>query len=113
MSCSNLLTPDYMATRSGLSTRASFIAGSLALAGLLVAVPVLAHDGPAEVIERLTLKMERQGRSAELLYQRATEYRTLGKLKPATVRQAPRGACRGARRSDRRSRAAAAAACRQ
>jgi tetratricopeptide (TPR) repeat protein len=44
-----------------------------------------AHDGPNEVIEQLTLKMERQGRSAELLYQRASEYRTLGKLSRASA----------------------------
>src|SRR5689334_20380026 len=69
--------------RPGATARLMF--GAWALGGLLVAVPVVAHDGPDEVIERLTLKMQRQGRSAELLYQRATEYRTLGKLRQAEV----------------------------
>jgi hypothetical protein len=44
---------------------------------------VSAHDSPEHVIEHLTARMARQGRTAELLYRRACEYRALGKLSAA------------------------------
>ncbi len=45
---------------------------------LLLAVRVGAHDGPEHVIEELTLQLAR-GETADLLLQRAIEYRVLGK----------------------------------
>jgi tetratricopeptide (TPR) repeat protein len=75
---------ENIAKRRAHCTRARNVAAYSLLLVLLVASDGIAHDGPAEVIERLTVKMERQGRSAELLYQRASEYRTLGKLDRAS-----------------------------
>ncbi|MBI3836860.1 MAG: hypothetical protein HY288_02850 [Planctomycetia bacterium] len=46
---------------------------------------VSAHDSPEHVIEHLTARMARQGRTAELLYRRACEYRALGKLSAAEL----------------------------
>jgi len=63
---------------------------SLALrAGVLLAAvwtslnfcgPAIAHDGPQHVIEQLTLQMATSGQSAQRLYLRACEYRTLGQF---------------------------------
>ncbi len=50
---------------------------------LLRGAPLEAHDSPEHVIEHLTARMDREGRSAELLYRRACEYRALGKMLPA------------------------------
>ena len=41
------------------------------------------HDSPQHVVDHLTARMAREGRSAELLYRRACEYRALGRLDPA------------------------------
>jgi len=43
-----------------------------------------AHDGPEHEIEELTARMEKNGESADLLTERAVEYRVLGKLPEAT-----------------------------
>ena len=49
--------------------------------GLCVApVAAFGHDSPEHVIEDLSIAMQRRGRSPELLYRRATEYRVLGRL---------------------------------
>lgn len=42
-----------------------------------------AHDSPEHVIEALTVRMEAVGRQADLLWERATEYRALGDLAAA------------------------------
>ena len=57
--------------------------GFAVLALALRAVPLAAHDGPEHTIEELTDQMARLGASAELLVERATEYRILGKLTEA------------------------------
>ncbi len=46
-------------------------------------MPAPAHDSPEHVVESLTARMREQGRSAELLWQRAAEYRELGALDSA------------------------------
>jgi len=43
-----------------------------------------AHEGPEHEIEELTERMKKHGESAELLTERAVEYRVLGKLPEAT-----------------------------
>ena len=43
-----------------------------------------AHEGPEHDIEELTERMKKDGESADLLTQRAVEYRILGKLPEAT-----------------------------
>jgi tetratricopeptide (TPR) repeat protein len=47
--------------------------------------PAQAHDSPEHVIEALTDRMEREGRSASLLCRRAEEYRALGRLNEAVI----------------------------
>ena len=51
---------------------------------LCAAVPSVAHEGPEHEIEELTERMKRNGETAELLTERAIEYRVLGKLPEAT-----------------------------
>ena len=43
-----------------------------------------AHEGPEHEIEELTERMQKHGESADLLMERAIEYRVLGKLAEAT-----------------------------
>ena len=43
-----------------------------------------AHEGPEHEIEELTGRMQKHGESADLLTERAVEYRVLGKLAEAT-----------------------------
>jgi tetratricopeptide (TPR) repeat protein len=50
---------------------------------LLLAVRSLAHDSPEHVIEQLTAQMAARGTNAESLWERATEYRSLGRLASA------------------------------
>jgi len=60
---------------------------SLWLAALLACaapLPSTAHDGPEHEIEELTERMKKKGESAELLTERAVQYRVLGKLPEAT-----------------------------
>ena len=57
----------------------SVLLGSL-LAAFGACAPAAAHDGPQHVIDELTLQMASSGQTAARLYQRACEYRTLGKL---------------------------------
>src|SRR5687768_9981281 len=45
---------------------------------------IAAHEGPEHEIEELTERMKKHGESAELLAERAVEYRVLGKLAEAT-----------------------------
>lgn len=61
-------------------------AAHLRLAALLCCAPVAApaHEGPEHEIEELTGRMQRHGESADLLTERAIEYRVLGKLPEAT-----------------------------
>ncbi len=47
------------------------------------ALVLLAHEGPEHEIEELTERMASHGESADLLLERAIEYRVLGKLKEA------------------------------
>ena len=54
------------------------------IAGIVfVSSPVAAHDSPDHVVEALSVEMARTGTNASLLWQRATEYRALGRLAPA------------------------------
>ena len=53
-------------------------------AALFLAVRVLAHDSPEHVIEQLTARMAASGTNAESLWERATEYRSLGRLASAS-----------------------------
>ena len=55
----------------------------LCLAALLCCCAV-AHEGPEHEIEELTARMQKNGESADLLTERAVEYRVLGKLAEAT-----------------------------
>ena len=50
----------------------------------LISVAAFAHEGPEHEIEELTERMKKHGESAELLTERAAEYRVLGKLAEAT-----------------------------
>jgi tetratricopeptide (TPR) repeat protein len=56
---------------------------TLILAALLCAAPLRAHDSPVHVVEELTARIKQHGPTADLLLQRATEYRVLGKLSAA------------------------------
>ena len=53
-----------------------------ALALLALCAPRIAgaHDSPEHVVEALTARIAREGKTAPLLYRRAVEYRALGKL---------------------------------
>src|SRR6187402_1504015 len=51
---------------------------------MLLANTALAHEGPEHEIEELTERMKKNGETAELLTERAVEYRVLGKLAEAT-----------------------------
>jgi tetratricopeptide (TPR) repeat protein len=57
------------------------------VAWLCCAAPIaaMAHVGPEHEIEELTERMKKHGESAELLTERAVEYRVLGKLAEATT----------------------------
>jgi tetratricopeptide (TPR) repeat protein len=57
---------------------------SLALTFVVFAATVLAHEGPEHEIEELTERMKVNGETAELLTERAVEFRVLGKLAEAT-----------------------------
>jgi tetratricopeptide (TPR) repeat protein len=50
----------------------------------LVTGAVFAHEGPEHEIEELTERMMKHGESADLLTERAIEYRVMGKLAEAT-----------------------------
>lgn len=50
----------------------------------LLSAAAFAHEGPEHEIEELTERMKKHGESAELLTERAAEYRVLGKLAEAT-----------------------------
>lgn len=52
-------------------------------AGLL-ALSLLGHEGPEHEIEELSLRMAQGGETADLLLERAIEYRVLGKLSEAS-----------------------------
>lgn len=45
----------------------------------MLALRLAAHEGPEHEIEELTHRMDQQGESADLLLERAIEYRTLGR----------------------------------
>ncbi len=61
------------------------LSASFYVAALLCsALPATAHEGPEHEIEELTERMKRNGETAELLTERAIEYRVLGKLPEAT-----------------------------
>ena len=62
----------------------TFTASIYVAALLCAAVPSVAHEGPEHEIEELTERMKRNGETAELLTERAIEYRVLGKLPEAT-----------------------------
>ena len=51
----------------------------------LIAPSVLAHDSPEHVIELLSARMQERGKTAELLWRRATEHRALGQLAAAAA----------------------------
>ena len=55
---------------------------TLCLAAILCGAQ--AHEGPEHEIEELTGRMQKHGESADLLMERAIEYRVLGKLAEAT-----------------------------
>ncbi len=50
---------------------------------LALALPTAAHDGPEHEIEELTERLAAEGDSADLLLQRAIEFKVLGKLSEA------------------------------
>jgi tetratricopeptide (TPR) repeat protein len=52
---------------------------ALALLALCAPGIIRAHDSPEHVVEALTARMAREGKTASLLYRRAVEYRALGK----------------------------------
>lgn len=52
---------------------------------VFVSSPAVAHDSPEHVAASLTVEMTRTGTNATLLWRRATEYRALGRLTPATA----------------------------
>ncbi len=62
----------------------TFTASIYVAALLCAALPSVAHEGPEHEIEELTERMKRNGETAELLTERAIEYRVLGKLPEAT-----------------------------
>lgn len=51
---------------------------------LFLATHLLAHESPEHVIEQLSARMMVNGTNAESLWERATEYRALGRLSSAT-----------------------------
>ena len=51
---------------------------------VFLSAAALAHEGPEHEIEELTARMKSNGETAELLTERAVEYRVLGKLAEAT-----------------------------
>ena len=55
-------------------------AALLTLSALICAAPLIAHEGPEGEIEELTERMKRNGETADLLTERAIEYRVIGKL---------------------------------
>lgn len=55
----------------------------LACLVLLLPVPSPAHDSPEHVVEQLTAEMDRDGRSAARLCERAVQFRELGRLAEA------------------------------
>ncbi len=59
--------------------------GLILVAVMLCAAPLRAHDSPEHLVEQLTARMKLHGSTPDLLYQRAIEYRVLGKL-PAAAR---------------------------
>jgi tetratricopeptide (TPR) repeat protein len=61
-----------------------FTAAFFVAALLCASLPLSAHEGPEHEIEELTERMKRNGETAELLTERAVEYRVLGKLPEAT-----------------------------
>lgn len=63
------------------TTKALWLAALLLCAAAFGSV---AHDGPEHEIEELTERMKKSGESADLLTERAAEYRVLGKLAEAT-----------------------------
>ena len=64
--------------------RAPAVARFLGLVGWLV-LGVLAHEGPEHEIEELSHRMALGGESADLLLERAIEYRTLGRWAEAAT----------------------------
>jgi len=50
----------------------------------LVALSLVGHEGPEHEIEELSLRMAQGGETADLLLERAIEYRVLGKLSEAS-----------------------------
>ncbi len=58
---------------------------ALALLALCAPGMVRAHDSPEHVVEALTARIAREGKTAPLLYRRAVEYRVLGKLDHAAA----------------------------
>ena len=62
----------------------TFNASIYVAALLCAALTSVAHEGPEHEIEELTERMKRNGETAELLTERAIEYRVLGKLPEAT-----------------------------
>jgi tetratricopeptide (TPR) repeat protein len=55
----------------------------LSMTFAVLAASALAHEGPEHEIEELTARMKANGETAELLTERAVEYRVLGKLAEA------------------------------
>ena len=68
------------------ATPSKYFRRALALVLVAGCLPLgaLAHDSPEHVVEQLTATMREQGRSAELLWRRATEYRELGEFESAS-----------------------------
>ena len=52
---------------------------------ILAPAGVLAHDSPEHVVELLTARMKKRGRTAELLWRRGTEHRVLDQLAAAAA----------------------------
>jgi tetratricopeptide (TPR) repeat protein len=51
----------------------------------LLAGRLLAHDSPEHTVEELTARISREGPSALLLFERASEWRVLGRFEPASA----------------------------
>src|SRR5262249_21323392 len=82
----NSPAPRYSGASSrDLTVAATLRTCSLALCFWIACLPlrVTAHDSPEHVVEQLTARIIEQGKSADLLWRRAAEYRELGVLDSA------------------------------
>jgi len=65
--------------------RPAAVVSTMLLLAILAAARAQAHDSPEHVVEFLTARMKERGKTAELLWRRATEHRALNNLAAANT----------------------------